>query len=255
MSRADQSLSTARRRRGRRTPVTGTGSPSRTARRRRSPARPRCRAAARAVGRASLVGGLALAARPDDVGVPDDDDRAGAAVVADREVPPVGQQRLVVGPEDPADVGGVVERGVEVDVVGDLERHVQRRPRRAAPGAARRGRARPSSVSRPVSQPRTVAHAGRPSAMNGLSVGARRRGRPSSISPAATGRQVDHVVADAHADAGGSSPRGEDAVGQVVDVVAEPAAPSTQVVVTSSSRPRATRSCQRFQRRCRSRTR
>jgi hypothetical protein len=47
-------------------------------------------------------------------------------VVADRQVPPVGQQRLLVGPEDPADVGGVVQRGVEVDIVADLERQQQR---------------------------------------------------------------------------------------------------------------------------------
>ena len=52
-------------------------------------------------------------------------DGAAAAVVADRQVPPVGQQRLLVGTEDPAHVGGVVERGVEVDVVADRERHPQ----------------------------------------------------------------------------------------------------------------------------------
>ena len=67
---------------------------------------------------------LPLAARPDDRRAAGDDGAA-APVVADGQVPPVGQQRLLVGPEDLPDVGGVVERGVEVDVVADLERHPQ----------------------------------------------------------------------------------------------------------------------------------
>ena len=81
--------------------------------------------AARAEGRRRVVGGLALPARADDVGARHDD-RAGAAVVADRQVPPVRGERLGVGPEDPAHVRGVVQRAVEVDVVGDLERQVHR---------------------------------------------------------------------------------------------------------------------------------
>ena len=47
-----------------------------------------------------------------------DDDRARAAVVADRQVLPVGVQRVLLRPEDRADVRGVVLAGVEVDVVG-----------------------------------------------------------------------------------------------------------------------------------------
>ena len=50
-----------------------------------------------------------------------DDDRSGAAVVADGEPAPVREQRVVVGPEQPAHVGRVLERRVEVDVVGDGE--------------------------------------------------------------------------------------------------------------------------------------
>ena len=42
------------------------------------------------------------------------------AVVADRHLQPVGQKRLGVGPEHQPDVAGVVERRVEVDVVGDV---------------------------------------------------------------------------------------------------------------------------------------
>jgi hypothetical protein len=47
-------------------------------------------------------------------------------VIADGKVPPVRQQGLTVRAEDPADVGGVLERAVEVDVVGHLERQVHR---------------------------------------------------------------------------------------------------------------------------------
>ena len=72
------------------------------------------------------VGGrLALARRADDVG-PGDHDRAGAAVVTDGQMLPVGRQRRrCVRPEDLAHVGGVVLGGVEVDVVRDLEGQVQ----------------------------------------------------------------------------------------------------------------------------------
>ena len=48
-----------------------------------------------------------------------DHDRPGPSVVGDGEVPPVGQQRLAAGPQDAPEVGGVVERRVEVDEVDD----------------------------------------------------------------------------------------------------------------------------------------
>ena len=80
---------------------------------------------ARAEDRRGVGRRLALAAGPDDVGAADHDG-AGAAVVADRQVLPVRRQRLAVRAEDPADVGGVLLAGVEVDVVGHLERQVQR---------------------------------------------------------------------------------------------------------------------------------
>ena len=53
--------------------------------------------------------------------------RARAAVVADRQLEPVRQQRLVVGPEHQPDVARVVDRRVEVDVVGHRERQGQLR--------------------------------------------------------------------------------------------------------------------------------
>jgi hypothetical protein len=73
------------------------------------------------------VGAVSVGAlrRPHDVGARDDHG-AGATVVADRQVLPVRQQRLGVGTEQPTEVRRVVLRGVEVDVVGDRERQVQR---------------------------------------------------------------------------------------------------------------------------------
>jgi len=43
-------------------------------------------------------------------------------VVADREAAPVRKQRIRVRAEEPSEVRRVLERGVEVDVVRDLER-------------------------------------------------------------------------------------------------------------------------------------
>lgn len=48
------------------------------------------------------------------------DDGGGAAVVADGDVFVVGEERLV-GAEDLAYAGGVVDGGVEVGVVGDVD--------------------------------------------------------------------------------------------------------------------------------------
>ena len=97
---------------------------------------------------------LQLPVRPDDVGAADDD-RAGAAVVADRQPAPVRQQRLGVGPEHAAEVRRVLERRVEVDVV--------RRPRTAvatvasAVACAARRAARGSERLRPSRRARAPA--------------------------------------------------------------------------------------------------
>ena len=80
---------------------------------------------ARAEDRSGVLRALALPARPHDLGARDDD-RAGPAVVADRQVLPVRGEGRVVGPEDLADVARMVLARVEVDVVGDLDRQVQR---------------------------------------------------------------------------------------------------------------------------------
>ena len=133
------------------------------------------------------VAGLpaALAAGPHDRRARRDD-RAGAPVVADRQVLPVGQQRVAVGAEDPADVGGVVLGGVEVDVVGDLERQVQRRPRRAATVGAGLERARHLGADL---APRLAG----PARGTALSDGARTRGarsrRPGRAPRPRTGRR------------------------------------------------------------------
>jgi hypothetical protein len=57
--------------------------------------------------------------------VPDPDNGAGAAVVADRQVFPRRGQSWGVWTEYGSDILGVMLRGVEVDVVSDIERHVQ----------------------------------------------------------------------------------------------------------------------------------
>ena len=67
--------------------------------------------------------GTVLPAGPDDVG-PARDDGAGASVVRDGQVLPRDGQVGTVGAEDLADVRGMVLGGVEVDVVGDLERQM-----------------------------------------------------------------------------------------------------------------------------------
>ena len=110
---------------------------------------------------ASASGGLRLALRPPHRRAADDD-RACAAVVADRQVAPVRQQRLGVGPEQLPEVRRVLERGVEVDVVGDRERQLRldvcragasARPRVPARSHAPRRRG-PAAAARPASRGR-----------------------------------------------------------------------------------------------------
>ena len=173
-------------------------------------------------------------------GVPDDDDGAGAAVVADREVLPVGQQRLAVGAEDPADVGGVV-----------LARRRSRRSRRPRPAGAasprRAARRCGSTRSRSVA---SVEQAGdparardsrtwRPSAISGLSERLlRRRGATSSIVGGRDRRQVEHEVADPHADPRRPRPpRRTRRTAGCRRRTSDPAAPSTQVVVDGHAPP------------------
>jgi hypothetical protein len=45
-------------------------------------------------------------------------------VVSNGQVAPVRQKRLGVGAEEPPEIRRVLERRVEVDVVGDLERQM-----------------------------------------------------------------------------------------------------------------------------------
>ncbi len=80
-------------------------------------------APARAERRAGLVRRFCLAAGAYH-GSARDHHRRGAAVVADRQ-PLVVRQQRVVGAEQPADVGGVEHRGVEVGVIADRHRQEQ----------------------------------------------------------------------------------------------------------------------------------
>ena len=143
-----------------------------TACRRRSRPRPRCRDGA--TGRTSGVGVrgcLALAARSHDVGA-GDDDGAGAAVVADREVLPVRRERVGVGAED-------ARRRSRRGARRSRSRR-SRRPRTAgaaSPSAAgcrwRSTSPRSAgSVSSSVSRDRTADQAGRPSARKALRLAA-----------------------------------------------------------------------------------
>ena len=193
MSRADQSLTST-------TPKTWSAKP--VHRRPRSPSAARhadheadlgldvepCRRA-RTPG-PSAVG--PLPAGPDDRRA-GDDHRAGPAVVADRQVLPVGQQRRLVGPEDPPDVGGVVLGGVEVDVVADLERQTQLDLGERAAAAARRRPGAPgrSAARRSAAAPRV--HCGRPRAMKSLSVGGAARRRPGPARPPPPPCEVEHA--------------------------------------------------------------
>ena len=77
------------------------------------------------------------------------DDRPGAAVVADRQVAPVRQQRLRVGPEETSEVRRVLERGVEVDVVRRPRTEGRARRPRAGRDRLPRGRARRCARSCP----------------------------------------------------------------------------------------------------------
>ena len=150
----------------------------------------------RATGRTSAPASsrrLALPAGPHDVGA-GDHDRAGPAVVADRQVLPVRRQRLAVRAEHPPDVRRVVLASVEVDVV--------RRPRTA--GAARTASARGAGAAAPRRQAASVSHrsarrapAARPTgpaASSGSSSGP--ASRPANGSPTARGRGpgVEHLA-------------------------------------------------------------
>ena len=171
---------------------------------------------ARAVGRRRLVGRLALAARAHDLGAAGHDG-ATAAVVADGQVPPVRQQRLLVGAEDPADVGGVLERGVEVDVVADghgqVELDVVQRQQ------VRLDEVALGLVGEQAGQPAAQALAHRAPLghqrverrlLEGL-VGVEHLGGRD-------GGEVEHQVADPHPDPRVLAGQREHAVGQVVDV-------------------------------------
>ena len=92
---------------------------------------------ARIESRVGFLRRLRLSGRTDDRR-PADDDGGRAAVVADRQVPPVRKEWLGVGTEQPPEVRRVLERRVEVDVVGDLERKVRSRASRAARARFRR---------------------------------------------------------------------------------------------------------------------
>ena len=138
--------------------------------------------------------------------VPDTTTVPGAAVVADGQVLPVRRQGGVSGRKILPDVARVVLARVEVDVVGDLERQVQRHL--VEPVQVWLDAVAVHLVAEDLRQPvaRRV-QAGRPSAEERVEARRLPRGRevgPVPTSPASRplghGPGVEHVVADAHAD-------------------------------------------------------
>ena len=176
----------------------------------------------RSVRRQVVRRSLPLAARADDVRARHDD-RARAPVVADRQVLPVGEQRLLVGAEHPADVGRVVLGGIEVDVVADREGEShgdrvdgrQGRLHEVALGLVGQQPGDPGARRVPHRRPRR--HEGVERGLVEELVGVHHVGGGHDA-------QVEHLVADADRDPRVLPGAGEDAEGQVVDV--EPGAGS-----------------------------
>ena len=136
-------------------------------------------------------------------------------MVADRHVFVVGQQRIV-GAEQLADVGGVVDAGVEVGVVADGGRQLQPAIGGAMQQLSRSGSIRARSGRRRSicdSACRSAARGARPSANSGLSVSRRPASAAAPRARRRTGRlergaQIEDLVADRHAAARRSPPGG-----------------------------------------------
>ena len=164
-----------------------------------------------------LVPHLALARRPGHRR-PRHDDRPRPPVVADRQVAPVGQQRLAAGAEQATEVRRVLERAVEVDVVGDLDREV--RPGRRDRDERRLDQRPGGGVADQLGQPGPHVPPGvGPGGHEGVERGPGEQVAHRTDAAGVVGgepRQVDDVVADAGADPGRPVTGREHAVGQVL---------------------------------------
>ena len=162
----------------------------------------------RAEDRQLVAGTSPLTGRADDLRT-GDHDRRGPAVIADGQVLPVRHQRLGgLRAEQPAQVGRVVLRGVEVDVVGDLEREVERHRPEVVHGRVRHVALDPLRDRRADLDPALVPlRHERVEAARGEDVVAEQE------------RQVDHVVAQPDADPRVLPGNGVDAVGKVGQAV------------------------------------
>ena len=121
-------------------------------------------------------------------------------MVADRQVLPVGRERLGVGAEDAPDVGRVVLARVEVDVVRDLDGQVHRHLGRAGRGGLHGVAVR--LVGQLLGEP--LAGGGpRLAALleEGLSEAPRHTTAGLHAGLLRAGRGVEHVVAHPHPDA------------------------------------------------------
>ena len=147
-----------------------------------------------------------------------DHDRRRAAVIPDRDVLIVGQQRIV-GTEQAADIGGVEHGGVEIGVVADRRRQQHRR--RRACGISER-RARFASKLRQAARATPRQCAGVPAHISALSLRAVQAARDSGGSPSsrpapAAARRSRTRSSIRHPDGGDAALTAEDSVGQVLD--------------------------------------
>lgn len=172
--------------------------------------------------RAGLVRQLDLAQRPVQRRAADHH-RAGAAVVADGNFQPVGQQRVVGVAEHAADIGGVLLGRIEIRVAGNVDGQVHHGLRHRHQRAAAQGgvvlhvRVRGAEQClqacarlvphRPAQRDERIERAGAEGAASGGRQQAGIVQRP----------QVDHLIAQRHARARRRvGLRGEDAIGQVL---------------------------------------
>ena len=164
--------------------------------------------ARRTVGRHRFFGALALALRPLHRRAADAH-RRGAAVIGDRHVFVVRQQRIV-RPKRAAGIGGVKDRGVEIGEVADRDRQDAVRPAPSASNAGRKLLSPRSALKLRDNASRSADHACGPSDISSLRCGAgagfrRLGGRPAE---GRGGRgDVEDLIADRDADARRLCPR------------------------------------------------
>ena len=142
-------------------------------------------------------------------------------MIGQRQVPIVGRQGAV-GAEQPADILGVDDRGVEVGVVADFDGQVQDGVGQRHEGlrlGPRRVGAEDGADRAPQAGERGRAQGQQGVENSRFAGGLDDRGRGVQETELAAAAKVQHLVADGHADARGlgAPAAAEDAQGQVLD--------------------------------------